>query len=263
MTTKAVHAVAKHGFVNASLYDKARPGFPREALASLLPLLLDPATANVLEIGSGTGKFTSLLHHDAKITNLVAVEPSQGMRATFATLFPDVRCVDGTATALPVADNSQDALFVAQAFHWFDNRDALREFRRVLKPNGTLGLIWNMEDASTPWVAQLRTIYEAYDGVAPQYRTGKWAHVFAASPDLFGPLTHTCIRRNVPVASKEQIWERVLSKSYISTATSDVQARVKADVMAILDAAEFDIDASGCILYPYVTDIYVTTPTPE
>ncbi|KDO27079.1 hypothetical protein SPRG_07789 [Saprolegnia parasitica CBS 223.65] len=262
MTTKAVHAVAKHGFVNASLYDKARPGFPREALAALWPPSLDPATATVLEIGSGTGKFTSLLRNDAKIANLVAVEPLQGMRATFEALFPDVRCVDGTATALPVADDSQDALFIAQAFHWFDNRDALVEFRRVLKPNGSLGLIWNMEDATTPWVAKLRAIYEAYDGVAPQYRTGKWANVFAASPDLFGPLSHTCLRRVVPVASKDQIWERVLSKSYISTATPDVQARVKADVMAILDAADFEIDADGCILYPYVTDIYVTTPTP-
>ncbi|OQS00758.1 hypothetical protein ACHHYP_02717 [Achlya hypogyna] len=260
MNLKAVHTVAKHGFTNAALYDKARPNFPVEALRALLPPSLDPTTARVVEVGSGTGKFTSLLVRDAGIQNLLTVEPSESMRRTFAELFPDVRCVEGAATALPVADHSTDAIYIAQAFHWFDSREALVEFHRALSPAGTLGLIWNMEDATTPWVAALRAIYEAHDSVAPQYRTGKWRDAFTASPDLFAPLEHTQIRRFVPVESIEQIWERVLSKSYITMATPEVQARVKTQVLDILDAADFERDADGRILYPYVTDIFVTTP---
>ncbi|OQS00292.1 hypothetical protein THRCLA_06057 [Thraustotheca clavata] len=260
MATKAVHNVAKHGFTNGSLYDKARPNFPIESLKALIPPLLNPATANVLEIGSGTGKFTSLLHHEAKIEHLVAIEPAEDMRATFSILFPDVPCIDGSATSLPAEAHSQDAIYIAQAFHWFDNREALLEFHRVLKPTGTLGLIWNMEDGQTPWVAALRKVCEAYDGVAPQYRTGKWKQVFENSTDLFGPLQHTRISRTIPVASTEQIWLRVLSKSYVTMSTPEVQAKIKEDVMKVLENAQFERNDQGEILYPYVTDIYSTTP---
>jgi len=33
-----------------------------------------------------------------------------------------------------------------QAFHWFSNKDSLKEIHRVLKPAGVLGMVWNAED---------------------------------------------------------------------------------------------------------------------
>ena len=48
----------------------------------------------------------------------------------------DVRVVDGSAEALPIADSSADAIVAAQAFHWFDRAKALPEFARVLGRTG-------------------------------------------------------------------------------------------------------------------------------
>jgi ubiquinone/menaquinone biosynthesis C-methylase UbiE len=55
------------------------------------------------------------------------------------------------AEAIPIPDNSVDAVVRAQSFYWFANATALTEIHHVLKPGGQLGLIWNIRDASVGW----------------------------------------------------------------------------------------------------------------
>ncbi|RHY05073.1 hypothetical protein DYB25_010353 [Aphanomyces astaci] len=256
MVASRVHAVARAGFVNGSLYEKARPDFPREALVHLIPPSLS-RSSRVLDVGSGTGKFTSLLasHFDS----LVAVEPSESMRTEFKARHPSITCVDGTAEHLPFPDASQDAIYLAQTFHWCANAAALHDMSRVLTSNGFLGLIWNLEDDRTSWVRDLRAIYEQFDVVAPQYRTGQWELAFRSNEHAFEyPLQHIRLERLVPVDTTDHVWLRVLSKSYIHSQPQDVIDSVKAEVDAILDTATFERDGSGRILYPYVTDMYWT-----
>lgn len=69
----------------------------------------------------------------------------------------------------------------AQCFHWAepDYQSAISEFARVLKPGGTLALIWNLEDRKKArWVAQIRDAYESYEEGTPQYRLGWWRKMF-------------------------------------------------------------------------------------
>lgn len=87
--------------------------------------------------------------------DVIAIEPSGAMRSRLQALFPRVDVRDGRAQAMPLADRSVDAVICAQCFHWFASREALAEIRRVLKPGGSLGLAWNIRDATTPWVARL------------------------------------------------------------------------------------------------------------
>lgn len=131
---------------------QARPSYPAEAIDFIQTLV--PQGGKVLDLAAGTGIMTVLLVN--KGLDVVAVEPVDGMRAKLSADLPETHALKGTSWEIPAADDSQDAVIVAQAFHWFDDIKSLREISRVLKPNGHLILVWNMESRSSPWVAKLR-----------------------------------------------------------------------------------------------------------
>jgi len=126
----------------AEAYALARPSYPQEALRFALPA----GAARVLDLGAGTGKLTSALLELG--VDVVAVEPDDTMRALVdqrATALP------GTAEEVPLPDASVDAVLVGQAWHWFDTPTALASVRRVLRPGGRLGLLWNVIDDTDGW----------------------------------------------------------------------------------------------------------------
>src|SRR5215472_2829803 len=88
----------------AVTYERARPSYPDEAVDWLLP----PGARRVLDLGAGTGKLTRGL-------DVVAVEPSAGMRAELARMLPGVPALAGAAERIPLADHAVDAVLVAQA----------------------------------------------------------------------------------------------------------------------------------------------------
>ena len=71
---------------------------------------------------------------------------------------PDTPALLGTAEEIPLADNSVDAVLVAQAWHWFNPARAIPELARVLRPGGRLGLVWNTRDERLGWVRELGRI---------------------------------------------------------------------------------------------------------
>ena len=123
-------------------YERGRPGWPTESVR--IPGL--PPTATVLDLGAGTGKLTRLLV--AAFDRVVAVEPAEAMRRLLVALCPEVQALPGTGQDVPLADASVDAVFAAQAFHWFDEARALAEIARVLRPGGALVLMWNLPSGS-------------------------------------------------------------------------------------------------------------------
>ena len=75
---------------------------------------------------------------------MLAVEPDINMRRLLNESFPEAEALAGSAERIPLAEDSVDAVFVAQAFHWFDNESALTEIARVLRARGALVVIWNV-----------------------------------------------------------------------------------------------------------------------
>ena len=173
----------------ADLYAAARPSYPPAAVRAVVP---DDAR-RVLDLGAGTGKLTAVLL-DLGL-EVVAVEPDDAMRAH---VDPRAESLPGTAEDVPLPDRSVDAVVVGQAWHWFDEAAALASVRRVLRPGGTLGLLWNLLDDSGGWpreVADLvgmedRLSYleqgqesAVEDGLGPWTR-GQFAHTQEADADL-------------------------------------------------------------------------------
>jgi SAM-dependent methyltransferase len=133
----------------AAEYARGRPGYPADALRHCLPA----GARRVLDLGAGTGKLTSGLL--ALGLDVVAVEPLTTMRAL---LPPAATVLAGSAEAIPLPDAAVDAALVGQAFHWFERDAALAELARVLRPGGTLGLLWNAIDGREPWLAEISEI---------------------------------------------------------------------------------------------------------
>ncbi|MEQ6898615.1 class I SAM-dependent methyltransferase [Microbacterium sp. KR10-403] len=126
-------------------YDRYRPSFPQKALDVLVPTRV---TA-LLDLGAGTGKLTELVRDRAE--RVFAVDPSERMLSVLREKLPFVAALRGTAEAIPLPDASADVVVVAQAFHWFDRDAASAEIRRVLRPGGTLGLVWNRSTPDCAW----------------------------------------------------------------------------------------------------------------
>lgn len=132
----------------AQLYDQSRPNYPAEMFRWALSAL--PTEPHVLDLGAGTGKLTASLL--SFTDNVVAVEPDPGMRSQFSSVLPKVQVLDGKDSAIPLPDQSVDAVFVGQAWHWFDEEAAGAEIFRVLRPGGVLVVAWNTKDDSKGWV---------------------------------------------------------------------------------------------------------------
>ena len=103
---------------------------------------------DVLDLAAGTGKLTrQLVPLGARI---VAVEPIDEMRTELERAVPGVEARSGTAEAIPLDDDSVDAVTCAQAFHWFRADEAVAEIRRVLRAGGGLALLWNGRNFDDP-----------------------------------------------------------------------------------------------------------------
>ncbi|KAK8088256.1 methyltransferase [Apiospora hydei] len=147
-------SAAAEGFKDAASYDAHRPSYPPEVVESFLEALkiTGQPDMNIVEVASGTGKFTELLAGRPERFLIKAIEPHEGMRGRLAEKdLSAVEVVDGTADKMPVSNDWGDACIAAQAFHWFATPESLQEIHRVLRPGAVLGMIWNVEDYTKKW----------------------------------------------------------------------------------------------------------------
>lgn len=142
----------------AQSYDRARASYPRAAVDWVLEPCGRGAGRRVLDLGAGTGRLSTVLLQMG--VEVVAVEPDDAMRALIPV---GAQALSGTAEQVPLPNASVDAVLVGQAWHWFDHEQALAQVRRVLRPGGVLGLLWNVFDDRVPWVAKLAAAAAAED----------------------------------------------------------------------------------------------------
>jgi SAM-dependent methyltransferase len=225
----------------AGIYDRVRPPYPDEAIDWLLPR----AARRVLDLGAGTGKLTRRLRQRG--LEVVAVEPSGGMREELARALPEVTLLEGSAEAIPLPDHEIDAVLVAQAWHWVDPVRAVPEVARVLHPGGRLGLVWNVRDERVDWLAQLGRIM--YPHGNPE-QGGPSPAVGAP----FGPLDRHQVEWSYPL-HPEALLDLVASRSYVITLAEPDRHALLAEVRRLIDThpALAGADEVGI---PYVTHCF-------
>lgn len=244
---------AVRGFDRAAdTYERARPDYPAAAVRHLAHRLGLGPGRTVVELGSGTGKFTRALA--ASGVARVAIEPTAGMRAVFRRALPEVAVLDGTAEAIPLPDRFADAVVSAQAFHWFRTGPALREIRRVLRPGGGLGLVWNTRDETVGWSRGLSEIIAPFRGRTPTSRDRDWTDAFASGRSGFSPLAYRAFRHGQS-GTPALFVDRVLSISVIAALPASRRRAVAARVRALL-ARDPETRGRGRIVLPYRTDVY-------
>lgn len=150
-----------HG--KAQAYDKARPGYPQEAMRYIASLM--PRDAVVADIGAGTGKFTVPL---ARLgCTVYAVEPDADMRGVLIDATRDlshVTVLDGSAAHTGLPDHSVDVVTCAQALHWFDHDAFLAECARIAR-NDTLLLVslYNSTSFDSAMMSKMPTLTADHD----------------------------------------------------------------------------------------------------
>ncbi|KAF8580883.1 S-adenosyl-L-methionine-dependent methyltransferase [Ramaria rubella] len=273
-----VHDMAQNGFGKGTneLYDRARPSYPAPALQAIRSAMDSAPPYNVLELGAGTGIFTRafLAHSEwsSAIRELRAVEPSEGMRAQFSKTIhnPRVSIKDGTFDSTHIPDSWANLIVVvalwiiriAQAFHWCPDYDkAMAEFNRVLAPRGRVVFIWNLEDADTAWVRQLRNVIEEFEQGTPQYRLGLWRKVFETPSYLkyFEPPEEMTFKHIVKT-SLPGVVERAFSKSYIAIQSKESKTHISNELTEIIKKGDDKIwidEDQGLFEYPYINTVVI------
>jgi SAM-dependent methyltransferase len=134
-------------------YHAYRPKYP-DALVNFLETQLPFSLGSIVaDVGSGTGILTELLLKNGNV--VFGIEPNEDMRKIAeANLshYPRFRSIDGSAESTTLPNNSVDFITAAQSFHWFVLREARAEFRRILRKDGWVVLVWNTRKTSTPFL---------------------------------------------------------------------------------------------------------------
>ena len=147
-------------------YIKYRPTYP-PAIVDLLQRECGLSErAVVADVGSGTGLLSELFLKNGN--RVYGVEPNREMREAGERLlaaYDNFVSIDGKAEATTLPDASVDLVAAGQAFHWFDVDETRAEFRRILKPEGRVVLVWNERRVeASPFL-------EAYEGLFKTYGT--------------------------------------------------------------------------------------------
>lgn len=174
----------------AAQYAANRPGYPDAAIEWVLEPVRDRREIRVLDLAAGTGLLTEALHR-AEV-DVIAVEPDPQMRTEMQRRVFGVAVLAGTGEDIPLPDERVDVVVVGQALHWFDQRRALPEIARVLKPGGVFAALWNSDDHRVDWVVE----YSRLSGFPPDYEAPRRPPV--DEHEAFGPLEWETFENRYP-----------------------------------------------------------------
>jgi SAM-dependent methyltransferase len=233
-------------------YVRYRPGYPTAVIDTLHDEAGLPPDGVVADVGSGTGILTRLLL-DAGHT-VFAVEPNDAMRAAAEDAlrdYPGFHSVNGTAEATTLPPASVDLVIAGQAFHWFEPAASAAEFRRILRPGGSVALVWNMRRYAEPgFMADYETMLQTF-GLS--YNEVKQSAHMGEMSALFGESYTTRVFANRQVFDYAGLEGRLLSSSYAPAVGHPLYEPMLAHLRGLFERTQ----QGGTVTVTYDTQLYV------
>lgn len=196
-------------------YARYRPGYPPQVLETMRRECGLTAESVIADVGCGTGILSRLLCDAGN--RVFGVEPNAAMLDAARKSLRDCAhfvAVLGKAEATTLKSGLVDLVTAAQSFHWFEPREARREFARILKPGGWVVLLWNERRMdATPFM----TAYEQllvrfgvdYHKVKPLWNKN-------SLPEFFGKAGfQSAVFENPQTLDRHGLTGRILSASYM------------------------------------------------
>jgi ubiquinone/menaquinone biosynthesis C-methylase UbiE len=119
------------------VYAHGRPFHHPRSLAHILAIVGDGEVEHAVDIACGTGMSTIALA--AHAASVVGVDVSPEMLGS-ARRAPGASYLLGNAERMPFTDHVFDAATCCSGIHWFDQSRFFAELKRVLRPDGWVGL---------------------------------------------------------------------------------------------------------------------------
>lgn len=147
-------AVVEHYAEIAEAYDRRWDRYTERTLDTLIEHLDLEPVEDLLDVACGTGRLEIKLRERKPSLRLTGTDLSPDMIRIAQKRVPEgdsMRWDVAPAESLPFGDGSFDAVVCANAFHLVpDQPAALKEFHRVLRPNGQLVIV--------DWCPEYRTV---------------------------------------------------------------------------------------------------------
>ena len=131
-----------------ALYNEIRPLYPKEILqAAQAYAALYPAS-KIAEIGPGTGQASEFfITHGYDYAGIDLGADMVGFCENRFANYKNARFTVSTFEDWLPAPESFDFIFSAQAFHWIEPDYGLQKLASLLKPTGSIALIWNLDES--------------------------------------------------------------------------------------------------------------------
>jgi len=154
---------------DASLYEKARPGYPDALFEDIIEFSKISDHGKILEIGCGTAQAT--LPFAVRGYSIQCIELGANLAAVARQKlsdYPKAQVSVGNFEEYPLEEKSFDLVISGTAFHWIDPHLGYRKAAQVLREEGTLALFWNKPVQTQVSAECVQSIQNVYERVVPE-----------------------------------------------------------------------------------------------
>jgi len=236
-------------------YVKYRPGYPKEVLDFLTTTTGLTPSWKIADLGSGTGISTVLFLDNGN--TVYAVEPNEPMRKKAEEILgarSNFISIDGTAEHTTLASSSIDLIIAGQAFHWFEPVATKKECMRILRPGGSIALLWNERQKHSAFEKAYEELLLAFGS---DYQQVNHSNITEKELSAFFAPAPFALKASDNRQSFD--WQRLegrfLSSSYIPLEQNDTYKEMMRRLKDIFDTWQQD----GKVCFDYQTKLYVAT----